>query len=70
MQTRNLVSDLEASIDRVGRQAGLLGADLPLLEDLILNLLDTTQELVGGDGLVGDTEDRQGRVVVLVLLTV
>ena len=70
MQTKNLVSDLEASIDRVGRQAGLLGADLPLLEDLILNLLDTTQELVGGDGLVGDTEDRQGRVVVLVLLTV
>lgn len=47
-------ANLEASVDGVRRQLGLLGADLPLVEHLGLNLLDTTQEVVGGDALVGD----------------
>ena len=50
-------ADLEASINGVGRQPSLLGAGIPLGADLPLNLLDTTKEVVGSDGLVGDTVD-------------
>ena len=49
--------DLPASVDEVGGQARLFGAGLPLGVELLLDLCDAAQEVVGGDGLVRDAED-------------
>ena len=50
-------TNLEASIDSVRREASLLRRNFPLLEHLLLYLLDATEEVVGGDRLIRDTVD-------------
>lgn len=50
-------ADFKACIDSIRRQSGLFGADLPLVEQLGLRLLHTSEEVIGSDGLVGDAED-------------
>lgn len=48
---------LVARIDGVGREACLLWADFPLLEQLLLDLLDTTEEVISSHGVVGHAID-------------
>ncbi len=49
--------DLKAGVDKVRGQSGLLRASLPFCEKFLLNLLDTTKEVISGNGIVRYTID-------------
>jgi hypothetical protein len=54
-------ADLEAGVDRVGREARFLGADLPLLEDLLTGLWVAAHEVVDRETLLVYAEDCMAR---------
>ena len=50
-------TNLEACVDRIRRESGLLGADLPLVEEFATRLRVTTEEVIKGGSLFANTVD-------------